>query len=73
MLSLFGCIKRSSSLSMEEIKLFTIAYCIFHVSDILRLFIMSFKYGLILLRYYLTDSVLFLSTLLIVTPKTTGS
>ena len=44
------------SFSMEEIKLF--------VSDFLRLFMMSFKYGLILLRYFSTDSILFLSPLL---------
>ena len=31
MLSIFGCITRSSSLSMQEIKLFGIAYCIFPV------------------------------------------
>ena len=35
----------------------------FSVSDFFRLFI-SFKYGLILLRYFLTDSDLFLSPLL---------
>ena len=37
---------------------------IFHVSDFLRLFMMSFKLGLILLRYSSTDNVLFLSLLL---------
>ena len=45
----------SSSLSMEEIKLFAIFNWIFHVSPFLRLFVMSFKYGLTLLRYHLTD------------------
>ena len=64
MLSLFECITHSSSLSLEEIKLIAIFNWIFHVSDFLRLFMMSFKYGLILLRYSLTDRVLFLSTLL---------
>ena len=34
------------------------------LTDFLRLFLMSFKYDLILLRYSLTDSVLFLSPLL---------
>ena len=61
MLSLFECITRSSSLSMEEIMLFAIINWTFHVSDFLRLFMMSFKYGLILLRYSSTDIVLFLS------------
>ena len=49
---------------MKEIKLFTIVNWVFHVSDVLRLFLMSFKYGLISLRYSSTDSVLFLSLLL---------
>ena len=64
MLSLFACITRSSSLSMEEIKLFGIANRIFNVSDSLKLLMTSFKFGLILLRHSLTDSVLFLSPLL---------
>ena len=34
MLSLFECITRSSSWSLEEIKLFAIANWIFHVSDL---------------------------------------
>ena len=53
MLSLTECITRCSSLSMKEIKLFAII----HMSDFLRLFMMSFKSGLILLRYSSTDSV----------------
>ena len=64
MLSLFECITRSLSLTMEEIKLFTIVSRIFHVSNFLRLFVTSFKYGPILLRYSSTDSVLFLLPLL---------
>ena len=65
MLSVFECVTRSFSLSMEEIKLFAIANWIFHqMSDFFRLFIMSFKYGLILLRYSSAYSVLFLSSLL---------
>ena len=54
MLSLFECITRSSSLSMEEV----ISYCWlnFHVSYFFRLFLMSFKYSLILLRYSSSDS-----------------
>ena len=64
MLSLFECIAGSSSLSMEEIKLFAIVNWIFHVSEFLRLFMMSFKYSLILLRYSSTDSVLLLSPIL---------
>ena len=54
MLSIFECITRSSSLSMEEV----ISYCWlnFHVSYFFRLFLMSFKYSLILLRYSSTDS-----------------
>ena len=62
-LSLFECITCFSSLSMEEIKLFAIANWILHVPDFLRLF-MSLKYGLISLRYYSSDSVLFLTPLL---------
>ena len=65
MLSLFECITCSSLLSKEEIKLFAIVNSIFYVSDFLRLFMMSFKYRLILLRYSSTDSVLFLSQLLL--------
>ena len=39
---------------------------IFHVTEFLRLFMVNFKYGLILLsRYSPTDSVLFLSLLLL--------
>ena len=49
---------------MEEIKLFAIVNWIFHMSDFLGLFMMPFKYGLILLRNSSTDSVLFLLLLL---------
>ena len=56
MLLLIECITRSSSLSMEEIKLFAIVNWIFHVSKFLRLLMMSFKHDLILLRYSSTDS-----------------
>ena len=62
--SFFECITHSSSLSMEEIKLLANVNWILNVSDYLRLFIMSFKYGLVFLRYSSTDSVLFLSLLL---------
>ena len=69
MLSIFEWITRSSSLSLEEIKLIGIVNCIFHVSDNLKLFMMSSsKYGLISLRYSSAYSVLFLSPL-IITPK----
>ena len=60
MLSIFECIISHSSLSMEEIKLFVIVNWIFHVTDFLRLFMMFFKYGQILLRCSSTDSVSFL-------------
>ena len=75
MLSHFECTTSPSSLSIEEIKLIAIVSLIFH--DFFRLF-MSFKYDLILLEYYSTDSVLFLSLLLfvfniIVTPQITYS
>ena len=63
MLSLLKCMTQSSSLSSEEIKLIAIVDWIFHVSDFLRIFVMSFKYGLISSRYSLTDSVLCLSPL----------
>ena len=64
MLSLSECTTHSSSRSSEEIKLIAIINRVFHVSDFLGLFMVSFKYVLILLRYSLTDSVLFLSPLL---------
>ena len=51
MLSLFECITCSSSFS-EEKKIIVIVNWIFHVSDFLRSFMTSFKYGLILSRYY---------------------
>ena len=57
MLSLFECITCSSSLSMEEVKLFAIVNWIFHVSDFLRLFTMSVKYGLTLLFLYVLDNI----------------
>ena len=60
MLSLFECITRSSSLSMEEINLFAIANRISHMSDFLRSFMMSFKYGLFLSRYSLIDNIILL-------------
>ena len=63
LLSLFECVTRFSSLSLEEIKLIAIVNWIFHVSDSLRIF-MSFKYGLILLKYASTNSVLFQPVLL---------
>ena len=65
MLLLSECITCSSSLSMEETKLFAIVNWIFPVSNFLRLFMMSFKYGLISLRYSSTDSVSFPSLLLL--------
>ena len=65
MLSLFDCIRHSSSISpLEEIKLIVIVNWIFHVWNVLRSFMIYFKYGLTLLRYSSTDSVLFLSPLL---------
>ena len=52
MLSLFDCIIHFSSLLyLEETNLIVIANLIFNVSDCLRSFIMSLKYGLILSRY----------------------
>ena len=43
-------------MSLEDIKL---AAIVFHVSDFLRLFMLPFKYVLILLRYSSIHSVLF--------------
>ena len=64
-LSLSKCITRSSSsLSLEDMKLIAIVNWTFYVSDILRLFKIYFKHGLILLRYFSTDSNLFPSLLL---------
>ena len=59
-LSLFERITCFSSLSMEEIKLFAIVNWIFHMWVFLRIFLMPFKYGLVLLRYTSTDKVFFL-------------
>ena len=59
MLSLFECITHSLSLSIEELKLFAIVNWILHVSKRLRLFMVPFKYNLILLRYSSSDSVYF--------------
>ena len=64
MLSFFECIARSSSLSIEEITLFAIVNLMFHLLDFLKIFMMSFKYGLFLLRRFSTDYALFLSLLL---------
>ena len=63
-LSNFECITRSSSMSLEEIKLIAIVNGIFRLSGFLRLFIMSFKNGLILPKYSSTGRPLFLSPLL---------
>ena len=61
---LFECIAHSSSVSLKNIKLIAIVNWIFHASDFLRLFMMSFEYGLISSRNSLIDRVLFLSSLL---------
>ena len=64
MLQLFECITCSSSLSLKKIRLFAMANWLFHVPNFLRLFMMSFQYGLILKRYCST-AVLFLSLVLL--------
>ena len=53
-------------MSLEEIKSISISifHWIFYVSDLLTLFMIYFKYGLISSIYSLIDSVLFLSPLL---------
>ena len=53
-------ITRSSSLSLKERKLIAIINWIFHASNFLRFFMISFNYGLISLRYLSTNNVLFL-------------
>ena len=58
MSSLFEYISHSSLVSLGETKLTTIIEWIFHVSHFLRLFMISFKDGLILIRYSKIDSVL---------------
>ena len=77
MLSLFECITRCSSLAIDDIKLFAIGDYSFPEWDILRLFMMSFKYGLILLGYSSTVSFTFITVTFvfnpIVTPKITYS
>ena len=50
---------RSSSLTLEERNLIAIVNCIFHVSDLFRSSMISFKYDLILLRYSSNDSFYF--------------
>ena len=58
LLSLFDCIIRSSSLwNLQEIKLIANINWIFHEWDFMIWYMICFKYGLILLRYSLTDSV----------------
>ena len=42
-------------MSLGKVKLIAIVNWIFHVRDFLILFMMSFKYGLISLKYYLID------------------
>ena len=63
-LSLFEYITSSSSLCMEEINLFDFVSSNFQLSSLFRLFTISFKYGLTLLRYYSTGSASFWSPLL---------
>ena len=53
MLLLFKCITRSWSMPLEETKVSAIVNWIFHGSDFLRLFMMSFKYGLVSSKYSL--------------------
>ena len=64
MLSLLECIIRSSSVSLEKIKLICIVNWIYHVSFFLNLFMIFFKCRVISLRYSPIDSVLLLSSLL---------
>ena len=52
LLSRFEYITGSSSLSLEQIRLIAIVYWIFHISDFLRLFMISFKYGVILVNIF---------------------
>ena len=69
-LSIFECVTWSSSLSsLEEVKLIFIVCWIFHVSDFLRSFMISYKSGVILWRYSWTDRVLFSSLLLLYSIK----
>ena len=53
-----------TSLSLREVKLIVIVNWNFHESDICKSIMISFKYGLILLRYFLIDRFLSLSPLL---------
>ena len=64
MLSVLEYVTRSSSVYLEEIKLITIINWIFHVADLLRSFMISFKDGLTSLRDYSVDRFFFLSSLL---------
>ena len=65
MLSLFECMRRSSALSLGEIKLIGIGYWVCHFSDFLRLFIMSSKNGLISSRYSLIHRIFFINIVFI--------
>ena len=60
MLSLFEWITFSWSLSIEENTLVAIVNWIFHVWNFYTLFMISFKFPLILLRYSSTEIFLFL-------------
>ena len=51
MLSLFEYITQSSALPLKGVKLVAIFNGIFHVSDFLRSFMISSKYGVLLLVY----------------------
>ena len=65
MLSFFECITGSSAMSLEDIKLIANFNWIFHISDFLILFMISFKYVLILSKCFSIDSVLTLLSLLL--------
>ena len=51
MLSLFEYMTGYSSVSLQEVKLIAIVNWMFHESDTLTSFMISFKYGLTLLKY----------------------
>ena len=57
MLLLFDYITRSSSLSLEEVKLSAIVNWIFHVSDFLGIFIIFFNFIKILFKWWWLNSI----------------
>ena len=61
---LFSMFLKDNIVNIKKSEQYAIVICIFHESDSLRLLMMSYRHGLILLKYFSNDSVLNLSPLL---------